>query len=138
MRQHNLFHGPKSAFVLAVRLGLILALALLALPAAAAEPESDWEVLIPEGAVVVDPIAPAPRVNTLEGKTIGLWWNGKPNGDIFISRVGERLLERVKDIKLIKLWEVEPLTTTTSGTIAKDVFTRIAKECDLIIASQAD
>ncbi len=74
-----------------------------------------WELINPEGAIVLpscEKTTTRPhRPATLEGKTVALLWNGKANGDFFLSRIGELLAERVKDVKVIKLWEVDPATT---------------------------
>ena len=42
----------------------------------------------------------APRPDSLEGKTIGLVWNGKANGDVALRRAGELIQSRVPDVKL--------------------------------------
>ncbi len=57
---------------------------------------------------VVSPISPqqgevsalpyAPRPSGLEGKTLGLMWNGKAHGDDALKRAGELIKERVPGI----------------------------------------
>ena len=42
----------------------------------------------------------APRPASLEGKKIGLVWNGKANGDIALRRAGELIQQRVPGIEL--------------------------------------
>ncbi len=59
---------------------------------------------------VLNPVAPlqgdvhaltlAPRPSSLAGKTVGLVWNGKANGDVALRRAGELLQQRFPDIKL--------------------------------------
>ena len=59
---------------------------------------------------VLNPVAPvlgeveatplAPRPSSLEGKTIGLIWNGKANGDVALRRAGEVLQQRIPGVKL--------------------------------------
>ncbi len=59
---------------------------------------------------VVNPVAPvlgevnatpsAPRPSSLEGKTIGLVWNGKANGDVALRRAGELIQQRVPNVDL--------------------------------------
>ena len=59
---------------------------------------------------VLNPVAPvlgevnatpmAPRPSSLEGKTIGLVWNGKANGDIALRRAGELIQQQVPSVKL--------------------------------------
>jgi len=55
---------------------------------------------------VLNPVAPvlgevnatplATRPSSLEGKTIGLVWNGKANGDVALKRAGELLEQKIK------------------------------------------
>jgi hypothetical protein len=41
-----------------------------------------------------DRIPPAARLQSLKGKKIALWWNGKARGDVALQRVGELLESR--------------------------------------------
>ncbi len=38
-------------------------------------------------------IVPAARLQSLEGKTVALWWNGKAKGDVALNRIGKYLEE---------------------------------------------
>ena len=59
---------------------------------------------------VLNPVAPvlgevsatpmAPRPASLEGKTIGLVWNGKANGDVALRRAGELILQQAPGAKI--------------------------------------
>jgi len=78
---------------------------------------------------------------SLDGKTVVLRWNGKPNGDHFLTRVGELLTERFPSIELVKLWEVEPDTATTSDAwdVSDQITAKVmAQNPDMVIASQCD
>lgn len=78
---------------------------------------------------------------SLVGKTVVLRWNGKYNGDLFLSRVGELLSQRVKDVKVVKLWEVDKGTADVSknGQASEQTAASIAKlNASLVIAAQAD
>lgn len=91
--------------------------------------------------LLLGPIQLNPHPATLEGKTVLLRWNGKPNGDKFLTRVSELLTEQVKGIKVIQLWEVDPSTAVSSDDAALSV--QIAEKIaaqnpDLVIASQCD
>jgi ABC-type glycerol-3-phosphate transport system substrate-binding protein len=82
-----------------------------------------------------------PHPASLEGKTVVLRWNGKPNGDKFLSRVAELLNEQIPSAKVIKLWETNPETAISSENA--EVSTKIAETIaalapDLVIASQCD
>jgi hypothetical protein len=89
----------------------------------------------------VGPVKLNPHPASLEGKTVLLRWNGKYNGDRFLSRVGELLTQQVKDVKIIKMWEVDKSTVAISknAEVSEQVAVSIAKlKPDLVIAAQAD
>ena len=78
---------------------------------------------------------------SLEGKTVLLRWNGKYNGDKYLSRVGELMIQRVKSVKVIKMWEMDKGTAAISknAEVSEHVAASIAKlKPDLVIAAQAD
>ncbi len=126
------------------RMSILLALAaFLTLPALAvgSDPVRDWELVNPEGVVKIEPMKVNPHPKSLEGKTVLLRWNGKHNGDQFLNRVGELLKERVKDIKIVKSWEVAPWTAIIAGNPnkSKEIVQTLGKEKpDLVIGSQCD
>jgi hypothetical protein len=106
------------------------------------ETKQEWEVLNPEGVVKIEPMKVNPHPSTLGGKTIMLRWNGKHNGDKFLDRVGELLIEKVKGIKIIKSWEVAPETVdpiTGNQERSQEFAKAIAKfKPDLVIGAQSD
>jgi ABC-type Fe3+-hydroxamate transport system substrate-binding protein len=82
-----------------------------------------------------------PHPASLEGKTVVLRWNSKPNGDKYLTRIGELLSEQVKGVKIIKLWEVDPSTAVITKSEADSVAIAekiAALKPDLVIASQGD
>jgi len=82
-----------------------------------------------------------PHPASLEGKTVVLRWNGKPNGDKLLSRVGELLTEQVPGVKVIKMWEVDPDTAVISdgAELSEQIAEKIAAQNpDLVIAAQCD
>lgn len=106
---------------------------------------ASWTLVKPEGVTIVEPIKINPHPTSLEGKTIGLRWNGKPNGDIFLNRIAELLVQNVPKVKVVKLYEVEPMTIQyhTKMTDAVKSGQWIAKKLkemnvDLVIGSQGD
>jgi hypothetical protein len=118
-------------------------LAFLAMPMAglAKEVAQDWELINPEGVVKITPMEVNPHPASLEGKTVLLRWNGKHNGDNFLTRVGELLKEKVKGVKIVKSWEVAPWTAIIAGNPdkSKEIVSTLAKEKpDIVIASQCD
>lgn len=114
---------------------LLIASVLAGGPAACAKP-AEPKTGISVGAVTVNA-----HPTSLEGKTVVLRWNGKPNGDKFLTRIGELLAEQVKDVKIVKLWEAEPSTAAISKDMAASEETAakiVALKPDLVIASQCD
>jgi hypothetical protein len=116
---------------------------LLAMPmlASAKETVQQWELVNPAGVIKITPIKIPPRISTLEGKTIGLKWNMKPGGNIFLDRVAELLKEKVPSAKIIKFYEVEPTTVPQSANmdVADQKARIIAKyKPDIVIGSQCD
>jgi len=80
----------------------------------------------------------APRINSFDGKRVGLLWNGKPNGDFYLNRVAILLKEKYQDINIIKFWEVDPEETAHPDKKSDAALDRIAKESDIVIAAQGD
>jgi len=123
-------------FVLA--LSLILMIPMIS---AAKERAQQWELINPIGTIEIKQAQLAPRLTTLEGKTIVLRWNDKHNGDNFLNRIAELLKEKVPSAKVIKLYEVDKSTIKISGSAAESA--RIAQvikglHADIVIASQTD
>jgi hypothetical protein len=117
--------------------------AWLAMPmlASAKETVQTWELVNPAGVIKIRPIELAPRISSLEGKTIGLKWNMKPGGNIFLDRIAELLKEKFPTAKIIKFYEVEPTTVPQSANM--DVADQKAKiiatyKPDVVIGSQCD
>ena len=112
---------------------------------AEAQQVMDWELLVPEGAVIKEPLKLAPRFTSLEGKTIGLRWNGKPNGEILLNKVADLVKEKVPSVKIVKFYEVEQSTihTEVPGPPQQciEAEAKLIKEKykpDLVIGSQGD
>ena len=107
-----------------------------------AEGNQRWEILNPEGVIKIEPMEINPHPSTLQGKTVLLRWNGKHNGDKFLDRLAELLAQNVKDIKIIKSWEVAPETVdpiTGSQERSMELMKKLAAyKPDLVIGSQAD
>ena len=123
---------------------LLLSPVLFAIPGMTlwSEGNQRWEILNPEGVIKIEPMEINPHPSTLEGKTVLLRWNGKHNGDKFLDRVAELLSQKVKDVKIIKSWEVAPETVdpiTGSNERSLELMKMLAAfKPDLVIGSQAD
>lgn len=107
----------------------------------AKEQAQQWEIINPSGVIEIKYFKPAPRLTSLEGKTIVLRWNEKHNGDKFLDRIAELLNEKFPTAKVIKLYEVDKSTIKISGS-AKEA-ARIADvikglKADIVIAAQTD
>jgi hypothetical protein len=89
----------------------------------------------------IGPVKMNPHPSTLERKTVLLRWNGKYNGDKFLSRVRELLIEKVKNVKVIKLWEVDSTTAVISKKmeVSEQIAFKIAAlKPNIVISAQAD
>ena len=121
---------------------IIFALLLFTSASIAGENRQKWVVLNPEGVVKINAMKVNPHPPTLKGKTVMLRWNGKHNGNHFLDRVGELLVEKVGDVKVIKSWEVAPETVdpiTGSEERSREFARAIGKfKPDLVIGAQSD
>lgn len=89
----------------------------------------------------IGPVKMNPHPSTLEGKTVVLRWNGKYNGDKFLARVGELFIEQVKNVKVIKMWEVDSSTAIISKKmeVSDQIASKIAiLKPNMVISAQAD
>ena len=116
---------------------IILMLVVLSLAACSSAPAATpTQSAAPIGTVKIN-AHPA----SLEGKTVVLRWNSKPNGDKYLTRIGELLTEQVNGVKVIRLWETDPSTAVISKS-AEDsaaLADKIAAlKPDMVIASQGD
>jgi len=78
---------------------------------------------------------------SLEGKTVVLRWNGKYNGDKLLNKVAELLPLKIKDVKVVKMWEVDKATAVISDSMENSmaIVKKIADQKPaMVIASQAD
>jgi hypothetical protein len=94
-----------------------------------------------EKAPKVGPVKINPHPAGLEGKTVLLRWNGKLNGDKYLIRFGDLLTQQVKNVKILKLWEMDKATAAISKDLpaSEQVAVTAAKvKPDLVIAAQAD
>jgi hypothetical protein len=79
----------------------------------AAGQDAEYEVVSPLGEPVAASITLAPRLNTLEGKTIGEIWNGGFRGDESFPMIERMLRERYPTVKIVPYSEF-PLATVAS------------------------
>jgi len=70
-----------------------------------------------------------------------LRWNGKYNGDKLLNKVAELLPLQIKDVKVVKMWEVDKATAVISDSMENSmaIVKKIADQKPaMVIASQAD
>lgn len=91
------------------------------------------EVLDPTAQARPPQRALAERPADLEGKTIGLLDNTKPNANIFVRHVGARLLEQYKVGGL-----VTKRKSNVSSAAGPAILESLVKECDLVINAFGD
>ena len=105
------------------------------------EKQTSWELLNPEGTVQGEAFRINPHPQSLAGKTVLLRWNGKHNGDVFLNRIGELFVDNVKDIRILKSWEIAVETKQLSSN--PDVSQQFARKLadfkpDIVIGAQGD
>ena len=90
--------------------------------------------------IVLDPVAKsaskeipaAKRLAELKGKTIGILWNSKPNGDILFESIGELMTQRYHISNII--WRRKS-GADIPGT---EFINELAEEADAVICGQGD
>src|SRR5688500_6618274 len=96
-----------------------------------------WSLMSPEGQAQQTVFEAAGRGADLTGKTIGLFWNGKPGGSVFLEEVGRQLAQRYEGMRIRKFWEDRPETVTSYGNSAESL-KYMAGNADLVIAASSD
>jgi hypothetical protein len=97
-----------------------------------------WNLVNPEGACWPESLRPAPRPTSLEGKAIGLAWNGKPGGDHALDEIATLLAERIRDVRFIRYWETLP-ESVSERELHPQVIRRMAESHpEVVIVSQGD
>lgn len=97
----------------------------------------EWQVLNPVAAANIENHGGARRFADYSGKRIGLWWNGKSNGDIFLDEIGVQLQSRFPGVSTIRIWERDASTTTAYG-VTRAQLEEMAKSADLVIGGLSD
>ena len=91
------------------------------------------EVLNPTGRTASLDLAIAPRVDDLNGKILGLIDNGKPNFDIFLSRVEELLSQKFRFADVIYAKKA-----LTGMALDKDKMEKLVADCDVVVSGMCD
>lgn len=67
------------------------------------------ETLNPQATIQPKGFMPPPRPKDLNGKHIGLWWNGKVRGDVALHTIREQLERRYKGLKFTEFLYSHPV-----------------------------
>ena len=76
----------------------------------------------------------ARRPINLEGKVMGLIWNGKPGGDVLLERLGGLLTERFHLSQILKLYA----KADVSSNLAEIEIDEFAEKCDFVLLGVGD
>lgn len=97
----------------------------------------EWVVMNPVGDVDIVGRGGATRLDDFSGKRVGFWWNGKPNGDIFLNEIARQLESRCQGMTPVRMWEIDPATTTAYG-VSADKLDFMVRSADVVIGALAD
>ena len=95
----------------------------------------ELQVLNPQAETVFATVKPAPRLDEIFGKTIGLYWNMKAGGDVALERTAELLAQRFPGTKFKD--QVGSVGGFMRHATAEDA-ERIARECDAVVGTTSD
>jgi hypothetical protein len=77
-----------------------------------------------------DAVSLAPRLRSLEGKVLGLLWNGKPLGDVALRLTGQLIAEKIPGVTVRFYSGSMPCSPALLDTMVA--------ECDAVVACTAD
>jgi hypothetical protein len=76
-------------------------------------------------------VPPAKRPATLNQKTVGLIWNGKPGGEVALAVVRESIRKAFPEIKVFESsWNSYPFTDSQ--------IEKIVSSCDVVVGTTGD
>ena len=80
------------------------------------------EVLNPRGEIAPRPIVPpAPRLQSLAGKTVGIYWNSKAGGDLFWDVVEAELKVKAPTTRIVRYTGPFDPEDAKAAAMAKEV-----------------
>lgn len=95
----------------------------------------ELEIANPVAHSAIPRIEPAARPDDLNGKTVGLYWNFKPGGDVGLDQVAVRLQERYPGATFLRF-------DGAVGASVRHVTPRqaddIARQCDVVVGTTGD
>ena len=91
-------------------------------------------VLSPVPKMVSKEILPTARLDTLNGKIMGILWNTKPNGDILLRQIQEVLSTRFKLAGVI--WQQKPRGADVPSPA--ETIRELAMKADFVVIATGD
>ena len=88
------------------------------------------DVLNPVARIAEGKVAPAPRTADLTGKTVGLYWNQKPGGDVTLAAVARELESRFRGLQFRRF-------TYPFPTASDDLASVVNGGVDAVVGSSA-
>jgi hypothetical protein len=95
----------------------------------------ELEVLNPVASIARNDTSAAARPGSLEGKTLGLFWNCKPGGNRALRTAADRLVTRHPTLQVREY--IGSVGSTSRYATPADI-KMIAEECDVVIGSTGD
>ena len=92
-------------------------------------------IVNPQATTIIESVKAAPRVDGLQGKTVGLYWNMKSGGDVALERTATLLAERFSDTEFKNV--VGSVGAMLRHATAEDA-DQVARECDVVIGTSSD
>ena len=98
-----------------------------------------FEVQSPEGLEAVERRGPAPRLETLDGKTVCEIWNGVFKGDVTFPMIREQLTQRYPGARIIPFTEFPHAPASDDPArqraLAREIAELAARQgCDAVIS----
>ncbi len=91
------------------------------------------KVLVPTAEVRVREIEMARRSNGLRGRTVGFFWNRKPNGDILLKKLEEEWVKRVQ----LHRTTMRQKAFSSSGA-PPEILDELSAECAFVVLAIGD
>ncbi len=91
------------------------------------------EVLIPTGEVEAREIEMAKKPAGLRGKTVGFFWNRKPNGDLLLKKLEDELVKRLQ----LRRTLTKQKGLSSSGA-PPEILDELSSNCDMVLLAVGD
>lgn len=92
-----------------------------------------FEILDPTAGLTTGKGVLSPRLDSLDGKILGVIWNRRPGGDLILNRTLD-ILKKKHDIKDV-VFRAKPYI---GNPAPKEIIDELAARCDAVIAGLGD